>query len=63
MFILLLVCDPWSNYTECSKTCGGGQQTHKRNCSITDNSHTDILEFSESRYCNMEPCPTGMQKE
>ncbi|XP_057304151.1 uncharacterized protein LOC130641387 isoform X2 [Hydractinia symbiolongicarpus] len=52
------VCNPWSNYTECSKTCGGGVQTHKRNCSITDNIHTDIIEVTASRACNLNPCPT-----
>ena len=57
--MFILVCDPWLNYTACTKTCGGGIQRHNRNCSFNDNVHNDTKEFTETRYCNTNPCPPG----
>ena len=43
------ICPVWTEWTDCSKSCGGGTQTRINKCS------NEI----ESRTCNQEPCRTS----
>ena len=47
------ILSDWTNWTPCTVTCGQGTQQRFRN--IEAGSCTDPL--SETRYCQMEPCP------
>lgn len=67
---IYLICDldgnwtDWSQWSPCSLTCGGGNQTQRRscnnpapanggnNCSATDTE-------TETQTCNSQPCPIG----
>ena len=51
---------PWSKWTECSTTCGGGQQQRTRQCGLPKTRSTEnpckqpLIEFNK---CNTLPCP------
>ncbi|XP_071836091.1 uncharacterized protein [Apostichopus japonicus] len=50
----------WSNFTECSTTCGGGVKNRTRSCDNPPPQHggADCVEPSvEVKDCNMDPCP------
>ena len=59
----------WTHYTECSVTCGGGEQSRTRFCSNPSSGHggNDCLlsggngtrgtEETESQSCNEQACP------
>ena len=52
---------PWSKWTECSTTCGGGQQQRTRECGLPKTRSTEnpckqpLIEFNK---CNTLPCPS-----
>ena len=58
----------WSNYSECSSTCGNGTKTRNRTCNnpapkfggaeclMTDNTTTALNETQES-WCKNKECP------
>ena len=54
----------WSQWTTCSLTCGGGNQTQTRNCTNPvpayggNNCSTTNME-SSTIPCNSQPCPIG----
>ena len=53
----------WSNWTECTKTCGGGQQTRIRNCTNPSPLHggnncTNLGKNVENRNCSTQNCPS-----
>jgi len=52
----------WGPYGECSKTCGGGEQTRKRTCTNPPPSHdgedcSTLGPDSSTRECNNQECP------
>ena len=52
---------PWSKWSECSATCGGGQQQRTRECGLPNTERSDnpckkpLFEINE---CNTLPCPS-----
>ncbi|XP_078373834.1 coadhesin-like [Oculina patagonica] len=49
----------WSQWTECSKTCGGGEKTRERSCSNPEpkgNGRPCVGEPEESVRCNEQEC-------
>lgn len=56
LFILFLECvvvAEWSDWSECTKTCGGGLQSRHRECKYS-NGFKEIER--ENRTCNDVPC-------
>ena len=52
------VWTPWSNWTECSQTCGGGVQLRARECILPKERISGCIgEPEESRECNTNTCP------
>ncbi|BFZ12317.1 hypothetical protein BsWGS_15356 [Bradybaena similaris] len=49
---------PWSDFTECSRTCGGGVQQRSRPClrARPEYCHGKSIEY---RSCNAQECPLG----
>ena len=50
----------WSVWTECSVTCGGGEQTRTRTCSNPEpqNGGNDCVgDLEESQTCSTDACP------
>ncbi|XP_051955090.1 isthmin-2-like [Xyrauchen texanus] len=45
--------EEWSAWTPCSVTCGNGNQTRSRSCG-------DFCTSTESRSCNLIPCPDDL---
>ncbi|UJR23891.1 hypothetical protein I4U23_026863 [Adineta vaga] len=45
----------WSEWDECSKSCGNGIQKRRRTCLSNNESCNECLE--ETRVCNESPCP------
>ena len=45
-------CVNWTEYSECSMTCGGGTQTRVRTC--TDQG--EIVTETETQMCNTANC-------
>lgn len=43
----------WSNWTNCSQSCGGGLRNRSRSCLTPP----CILNLNESEYCNTNLCP------
>ena len=51
---------PWSEWTQCSQTCGGGSQERRRECGLASRSKLDnpcLQPLREERGCNETPCP------
>ena len=51
---------PWSEWTQCSKSCGGGTQRRIRDCkALTDFQVQNpcMEDLEESRTCNEDSCP------
>ena len=53
----------WTNWTDCSMTCGGGTQGRTRTCTNPAPANggrdcKDQGEALETRECNTEPCPS-----
>ncbi|RLE36955.1 hypothetical protein DRJ17_07545 [Candidatus Woesearchaeota archaeon] len=42
----------WSEWSECSVSCGGGTQTRTKTCCVG----TDCVNYSETRECNTQEC-------
>ncbi|KAK9869843.1 hypothetical protein WA026_003569 [Henosepilachna vigintioctopunctata] len=52
----------WTTPTECSRTCGGGTSTSKRECdnpTPANGGRYCIGERKKVTTCNMQPCPQG----
>ena len=49
----------WSEWTECSKTCGGGSQARSRKCLIDETGGASNCRggLVEVRNCHSQPCP------
>ena len=59
----------WGKWSECSKTCGGGEQKRKRVCEVPklrfsfDRKHSICPgDDMEKRKCNKNPCPGKLGK-
>jgi len=52
---------PWSAWSSCTKTCGGGTQTHTRHLVAPSAGSADaarMCKLSNQRACNTHPCPS-----
>lgn len=52
---------PFSNFSSCSKTCGGGTQSRLRSCSNPEpqfGGKNCSGNYKETRECNTQPCPS-----
>lgn len=52
--------DEWGNYSECSVSCGGGNQMRTRTCTnpVPQNGGQPCVgAHSETKECNTQPCP------
>nr|CAB3250296.1 A disintegrin and metalloproteinase with thrombospondin motifs gon-1 [Phallusia mammillata] len=49
---------PWGSWTQCSKSCGGGQYTRKRTCDEGNSGPTCVGVTTDSGKCNTQTCPT-----
>lgn len=51
---------PWSESSECSRTCGGGVAFQTRSCTVTSE-HSSSCTGPKKRYfsCNIQDCPEG----
>ncbi|XP_058944976.2 coadhesin-like [Pocillopora verrucosa] len=52
----------WSDWSECSATCGGGQQSRLRTCTSPPPKHggrncSELGSAVDSQICNPDPCP------
>ena len=65
-FFVILIDDGgygnWSNFTECTKSCGIGVQYRNRSCDNPVPMHGGrncviLGNATESRSCNEDPCP------
>ena len=56
------VMNPWSSWSACTKTCGGGSQTHTRTVKIAPvNGGTQCPFTTETQACNSRPCMVDCQ--
>ena len=54
----------WSEWTECTKTCGGGVKSRERTCTnpVPENGGKDCSKLGEPEEtveCNTQACPPG----
>ena len=56
-YFILVPCNwsPWSEYSECSKTCNGGTKTRAR---IIEGTGCEPVPQDETLECNTEKCPS-----
>ena len=61
LFVVDGGCSNWSNWTECSLTCGGGTREKHRTCDNPEPQNggkdCDGLGESVTENCNLDPCP------
>ncbi|CAH3023459.1 unnamed protein product [Porites evermanni] len=53
---------PWKDYSQCSRTCGGGVSFTERHCDNPRPAHGGkycIGEWKKYKLCNIQPCPEG----
>ncbi|XP_052236542.1 coadhesin-like isoform X2 [Dreissena polymorpha] len=58
--------DLWSDWSECSTTCGLGQRSRHRNCSGTEPEVFKTICFGDARekdLCNLTDCEDGLWRE
>ena len=54
--------DGWTAWSECSRTCGEGVQTHMRSCLFGEQGEQGCLgDAFESRSCTVKVCPFWIQ--
>ena len=59
----ILVLGPWSDWSECSLTCGGGHRLRERECGLparegdTDIDNPCLEPLMEREECNTNKCP------
>ena len=60
---LITELTPWTPWTPCSKTCGSGEKTRKRECKYPDNRDSSSnnpcgnAALFEREICNPQKCP------
>ncbi len=54
-----LVYSTWSEYSSCTKTCGGGEELRTRECVDGTCSLATQDDVSQTQSCNAEACPPG----
>ncbi|KAJ1085757.1 hypothetical protein NDU88_005882 [Pleurodeles waltl] len=47
---------PWSAWTPCTKTCGGGRRTRKRSCARSPTTSPCVGRSLEAQKCAVTPC-------
>ena len=58
--LILLEYGEWSEWDECSATCGGGVQYRERNVTVHTSGNSTYTTFQgESQVCSTQPCPPG----
>ena len=61
-----MVCNEWSQWTECSETCGGGTRMRGQECSNgVATTSADAVDYCNSQVCPVKPsneclCPAGL---
>ncbi len=56
----------WEEFSECTATCGGGNQTRARECKTLDsenggiNCETETEHFTETVACNTQTCQSEL---
>lgn len=52
---------PWSEWGQCSATCGGGQHARTRGVEVpAQNGGTECTDMSQTEDCNQQPCTSGV---
>ena len=63
LFGVITELTPWTPWTPCSKTCGSGEKTRKRECKYPDNRDSSPSNpcgnaaLFEREICNPQKCP------
>ena len=54
--------EEWTDWTECSRTCGGGRRARTRKCHITEEeNYVDCTgSLTDIEDCQTNPCPGDM---
>jgi len=52
------VVTDWSDYSKCTKTCGGGTMTRKRKIKIHPKNVNNCPPLENTISCNRQPCPS-----
>ena len=50
---------PWSNWSSCSRTCGGGQRIRNRVYKTNNSAHCVPENLQEVQPCNVDCCPVN----
>ena len=61
LYIFSSVLGPWSEWSQCSVTCGGGKQRRNRECGLpktrSNQNNPCLAPLSEEQNCNDKNCP------
>ena len=60
IYIIFRYKGSWSEWTDCSATCGGGVRTRERICENEVECDSQDLEITQTQDCGTEECQLGI---